>query len=116
MKKIITLTFFIGAFATSFAQYNHPGADTRYDGQYAYSSGANFNGHNNFMSPRERDFQIDKINREYQFNVRSIEQNPLMRRHQKKIAVRNAGNDRNFKIQMLNKKYFGQFPNNYGRR
>lgn len=116
MKKIITLTFFIGAFATSFAQYNHPGTDARRDGQYAYSSQKNFNNRDNFMSPRERDFQIDKINREYQFNVRSIEQNPLMRRHQKKVAIRNAENDRNFKIQMLNKKYFGQFPNSYGRR
>ncbi len=115
MKKIFTLTFFIGAFVTSFAQYNHPG-DSRYGGQYAYSSGANFSNHNNFMSPRERDFQIDKINREYQFNVRSIEQNPLMRRHQKKVAIRNAENDRNFKIEMLNRKYFSQFPNNYGRR
>src|SRR6185312_642679 len=116
MKKIITLTFFIGAFATSFAQYKHPDNDTRYDGQYAYSPQANFNSRDNFMSPRERGFQIDKINREYQFNVRSIEQNPFMRRHQKKIAIRNAESDRNFKIQMLNKKYFSQFPNNYGRR
>ena len=39
MKKIITLAFFIGTFATSFAQYNH-------QTQYAYSLGANFNGHN----------------------------------------------------------------------
>ena len=103
MKKIITLAFFIGTFATSFAQYNH-------QTQYAYSLGANFNGHNNFMSPRERDFQIDKINREYQFNVRSLEQNPFMKRHQKKIAIRNAENDRNFKIQMLNKGISASFP------
>ena len=113
MKKIITLTFFIGAFATSFAQYPHSGADSRYDGQYSYSSQAN---RGNYMSHRERDFQIDKINREYYFNVRSIEQNPFLRRHQKRVAIREAKKDRNFKIQMLNRNYFGRFPDNYGRR
>lgn len=116
MKKIITLAFFIGAFVTSFAQYKHHSNDTRYDGQYSYPPQANFYNHDNFISPRERDFQINKINREYQYNVRSIEQNPFMKRHQKKVAIRNAEKDRKFRIHMLNKKYFSQFHNNYGRR
>lgn len=43
MKKIITLLFFVGAFATSFAQYDRPKNNDMRDGQYANSSFGNRN-------------------------------------------------------------------------
>ena len=74
MKKIITLLFSFGVFATSFAQYNH-GQNNR-DDQYTNSSSDNYKkrGHfnnGNYYSARERDFQIEKINRDFDFQIRN---------------------------------------------
>lgn len=111
MKKIITLLFCIGAFATSFAQSNH-----RQDGRYINSSygSRNYDQHErnwrhfnreNIFSARERDFQIDKINHEFDLRVHAIECDPYLRRHERKKAIWNLNNERTRQIQSINEQF-----------
>ena len=110
MKKFITLLFSLGAFATSFAQYNH--RDNRYN-QYANSSHDNWNyskerrhfDHGNIFSAKERDFQIEKINRDFVFRVKAIQHDRYLRRREKKAAIRNAETERSRQIQLVNDRF-----------
>ena len=95
MKQIFTLLISLGAFATSFAQYN-PG---HRDDHYAYNQRSHFG--DNF-SPGDKDFQIEKINREFDFKIHAIQNNWSLRRHQKKVAIRNLERERARQIQIVN--------------
>lgn len=124
MKKIITLLFFAGAFATSFAQYNQQqnNDDRNYrtennrDDQYANSSNGNRNydrdnkdwrhfNQGNIYSVRERDFKIEKINRDFNFQIQAIECDRYLRRREKKAAIRNAEMERSRQIQLVNESF-----------
>ena len=98
MKKIITLLFSTAIFATSFAQGNHrqPG---RNDG-YVYNHGESFSRSN--FSPRDRQFQVEKINREFDFKIRAIQNDYTLRRHQRKVAIRGLERERSIRIRMIN--------------
>jgi len=116
MKKIITLLFSVGAFATSFAQYNHRQNNDEREGQYSTSSNGNrnydrddkewghFNKGNNY-SVRAKEFQIEKINRDFNYRVMAIQNDRYMRRREKKAAIRNAQNERSRQIQMVNERF-----------
>ena len=95
MKHIFTLLISLGAFATSFAQYN-PGPR---DDRYAYNQGSHFR--DNF-SPRDKEFQVEKINREFDFRIYAIKNNWNLGRHQKKVAIRNLERERATQIQIVN--------------
>ncbi|MEP6952007.1 MAG: hypothetical protein ABI863_22145 [Ginsengibacter sp.] len=121
MKKILTLLFSLGAFATSFAQYNHQQnnddrnyrTESRRDDQYANSSADNRNystewrhfSHGNIFSAKERDFQIEKINRDFTFRVEAIQCDRYLRRREKKAAIRNAEIERSRQIQLVNVRF-----------
>jgi hypothetical protein len=98
MKKIITLLFSTAIFATSFAQSNHRQADR--NDNYVYNQRDHFDNRN--FSPRERQFQIERINREFDFKIRAIQNNYTLRRHQKKVAIRNLEKERSIQIRMIN--------------
>jgi hypothetical protein len=124
MKKIITLLFSVGAFATSFAQYNHQQnnddrnyrTESKHDDQYANSSNGNrnydrydrdrrhFNKGNNY-SAKGRDFQIEKINSDFDFQVQAIQCDRSLRRREKKAAIRHAEIERSRRIQMVNERF-----------
>jgi len=107
MKKIITLLFSFGVFATSFAQYNH-GQNNR-DDQYANSSNGNYKDRDHFDKgnyfERDRNFQIEKINRDFDYQIRAIQSDRYMRRHEKREQIRNAEIERSRKIQMVNARF-----------
>ena len=130
MKKFITLLLAVGAFATSFAQYNHhqnndgwndrPGS--KRDDQYANSSHGNRNydgddrGHynrGNRYSQKEREFQIEKINRDFDFKVRAIKSDPYLRRREKRAAIRNAEIERSRQIQFVNERFISNNNRHY---
>ena len=132
MKKIITLLFSVGAFATSFAQYNQQqnNDDRNYrtegkrDDQYANSSNDNRNydrndknwrpfHKGNYYSAKERDFQIEKINREFYFKVEAIQCDRYLRRREKKAAIRHAKIERFRQIKMVNERF--NYNNNWNR-
>lgn len=100
MKKIITLLFCVVAFATSFAQYNR-GHDNS-DDHSAYNQNGHFGGN---FSPRDKAFQIEKINLEFDFKIRTIQNSWNLRHHQKKVAIRNLERERARKIHMVNARF-----------
>ncbi|MDQ2719198.1 MAG: hypothetical protein M3Z26_05490 [Bacteroidota bacterium] len=117
MKKIITLLLFVGACATSFAQYGHDNDNHDHD-QYSNSGGWHDNrgdGDHGYYSERDRDFQIAKINRDFNFQVQSIENDPFMRHHAKKVAIRNAEYQRDRQTQMVNARFSGHFHSDHDR-
>lgn len=123
MKKIFTLAFLIGVYATSYAQYNHPQYNENIGEQYATSGGQYYNGNgakfyesNHFVTHREKDFEIARINREFRMKVYSIKRDRYLRHHQKKVAIRIAEDQRGSQIQFLNEKFRTRFHHGYGRR
>lgn len=122
MKKIITLAFFVGAYSISFAQYHQQyngGRNRNYAmpyGQYYHGQDRKFYEGNHFITRRERDFEITRINREFKMKVYSIRRNRYMRHHQKKLAIRSMEYERARQIQMVNARFNSQFYNSYGRR
>ncbi len=102
MKKIITLLFCMGIFATSFAQYNH-GQNDRNE-NYVYNRHDRFN--NGDLYGKDKSYQIDKINREFDYKINSIENDWSLSRHQKKVAIKTLQKERKQKIKMLNAKFY----------
>jgi len=113
--------FSVGAFATSFAQYNHHqnNDDRGYrtentrDDQYANSSHGNrydkddqghFNRGNRY-SLKEREYRIEKINRDFDFKVRAIKSDRYLRRREKRAAIRSAEIERSRQIQLVNERF-----------
>jgi hypothetical protein len=122
MKTILTLLLSAGLFSASFGQGNsqHKRHYNRND-QYANSSNERYDNRNdrrvynnrNVSYKNQRAIEIQRINREYNYKVQSIENNRYMKNHQKKRAIRDAKKERINQIQMLNARYNDH--NNHGR-
>ena len=100
MKTIMTLLFSFGIFATSFAQHSHQTSGR--DDRYVYNEQGHFDRRNAYS---ERQFQINKINREYNFKIHAIMSDYTLLLHQKKVAIRGAESERVRQIHMLNARY-----------
>ena len=111
MKKIFTLLFFTGIVATSFAQYDHGQNDRNYN--YAYNQ-RDHSDRGNFNPAKQRDFQIEKINRDFDYQVQAIQNDRYMRRHEKRIAIRNAEIERSRQLQLVDSQ-FSNFKNDHYR-
>ena len=59
---------------------------------------------------------MERINREYNHKVMSIQRNWYMTHRQKRLAVRDAKNERDDEIQMLNRRFNGYGNDGYRRR
>ena len=108
MKQIFTLLICVCAFTTSFAQYK----SGHLDDHYAYNQRNHFD-RDYFES---RNFQVEKINREFDFKIRAIQNDWTLRRHQKKVAIRNAERERSIQIQMVNAREWKRSHTNYDNR
>lgn len=129
MKKILTLLFTAGLFTVSYAQRNHD-HNGDYDGndQYAgtsnghYDNGDREGNARNMYDQRDhsyenqRQMQMERINREYNHTVMSIQRNWYMTHRQKRLAIRDAKNERDDEIQMLNRRFNGYGNDGYRRR
>ncbi len=127
MKKIFTLLFYVGAFATSFAQsgsHQHSNDNTviasQRSDQYVtiksdIRSGKfdNQSDHIYSFSERERDQQIEKINYEFNYKVKSIQGSRNISSRQKRMMVQDARWERNNKIQELNSKFESKYNSAY---
>ena len=124
MKKIITLLLSAGIFSASYAQKNH-GHNNR-DDEYASASYGKYakgdydrdskNNHRNNSYAYQRQIQMDRINHEYNYKVMSIQHNRYMNNRQKRLAIRDAKKERNYRIEMINRNMNGYANNNYGKR
>lgn len=130
MKKIITLLLSAGIFTATYAQGKyekgnygtidpHASAqndrhdrdthdrDDRYHARNGYD-------HRNVSYANQRKIETDRINREFNYKIMSIQHNRYMTNRQKRLAIRDAKNERNYKIQMLNGRLSGYANNSYG--
>jgi hypothetical protein len=111
MKKIITLLFSFGLFATSFAQYNR-GHNNR-DDQYVYNQRDHY-GKGNYDIAKNRNLQIERINREFDYKIQSIKNNRYLNRRAKKAAIKNAEKDRKRQIKIVNDRFkYARSDNRY---
>ncbi len=101
MKTILTLLFSFGIFATSFGQDGHGRFEQ--NGQYVYGQRNYYN--NGHFRYGGRQFQIEKINHEFDYKIRSIENDYTLRRHQKKVAIRMAERERERQIRRVNTRF-----------
>lgn len=116
MKKILTLLLAVGLFSVSFAQGNHQKKD-RYDtndeyarasnGRYGNQNDSRYENNRNVSYENQQAIEIQRINREYNYKVQSIENNRYMKNRQKKLAIRDAREERVNQIQMLNARFNG---------
>ena len=126
MKKIFTLLFAAGLFTASYAQRDHDhNGDYGRNDQYAATSNGRYDnrdhdryGHNmyderDYSYANQRYIQMERINREFNYKVMSIQRNWYMTNRQKRFAIRDAKNERNYEIQMLNRRFSGYTNNNY---
>ncbi len=126
MKKIFTLLFSVGAFATSFAQSgshqhsnNKAVITSQRSDQYVTTKSdirsGKFDHRDNVysFSARERDQQIDKINYVFKFKVKFIHGSRNISTRQKKMMIQDARWERNKKIQEVNSKFESRYNSAY---
>lgn len=95
MKKIFTLLFATAILGTAFAQYGQKDQrDKDYINDGFVSAGSQGYGKHDrdyrggyLFTPRERDFQIAQINREYDYRIQSVKNKYFMSWFQKKRLV-----------------------------
>lgn len=131
MKKIITILLSAGIFTITYAQGKHsPKGDYGRNGQYTTESrrghdrddhdsyerhdNRNSYDHRNVSYANQRQIRIDRINREFNYKVMSIQQNRYMTNRQKRLAIHDAKNQRKMEIQMLSRQKIGYAKNGYG--
>lgn len=118
MKKIITLVFCVGAFASSFAQSgSHDRVDNKKKDQFVTNSSyTKFDTHHNDVynfSTKDRDVQINKINRDYNAKIKSVESNRYMKNRQKKNTIQKLQADKTQQIQIVNAKFNNKYNSSY---
>ena len=115
MKKIFTLLFSVGVFATSFAQTGHQNNDKRNDQHVTAKSNDEYKKFDNHrdniynFSAKERDMQIAKINNDFNFKIKSIKGNHHLKRSQKKMWIQKIQSEKDQQIQAVNAKYNSKY-------
>jgi hypothetical protein len=109
MKKIFTLLVGISIAAASFAQYKsndsyNKGRDNGYnDGGFKKDDKRN-SGYYSF-SARERDMQIAKINRDYDWKIQDVKRKYFVTRFRKDQMVRQLEEQRRYEIKNVYAKF-----------
>ena len=106
MKKILTLLFAVGAVAVAQAQYSHSYPDGRNNDRAVILGQRNDRpyGNSNYgysFSERERDQQIDRINREYDKRIRQVQRDRWMRTNEKQYQIRRLEEQRRQEIRQV---------------
>ncbi|MEO6232947.1 MAG: hypothetical protein ABJB11_00130 [Ferruginibacter sp.] len=119
MKKIITFFASFILVASSFAQYNSGGQrDKRNDVVYNDSRDNKHNdrrdNHDYNFSARERDMQINHINREYDNRIFDVQHKVFMSHGKKRSIIRSLEEQRRDEIKMVYIK-FNHGNNHYDR-
>lgn len=115
MKKIFILLLSTGFLNSTNAQGNYYGKDN-YNNSGSYSNMNNGNyghGNRNFQYENQKKIQWERINREYNTMVISIQNNPYMSRRQKRLAFRDAERQKDHQIWQLKKEFNGYSYNNW---
>lgn len=113
MKKIFTVLLAAGTISFSFAQtgtsYNGHSDNSRFDNKKVttgYGQPNTYNDHNaSFFSSREKDQQIQQINRVYDKKIDAVKKNRRMNYFEKSKQVKLLEHDRNMEISQVQARY-----------
>lgn len=103
MKKVFALVLALGAMTAVFAQRGYDHRNESRDvilGQpngNVYNNGRGYN-QNIYYNTGERDEQIRRINREYNWRIESVRHNHHLRKAEKRRQIRFLENERNARI------------------
>lgn len=128
MKKVFALVFALGAMTAVFAQggYDHRNEsrdvilgqnrnvydnDRDHDRDDRYNNNRGYN--NGYYSTRDRDVQVDRIRREYNWKIESVERDRYLRRGERKRQIRYLENERDARIREVMNNYRYQNNRNY---
>jgi hypothetical protein len=115
MKKVFTLLFALGAMTAVFAQR---GYDRREESRDVILGQPNRSVYDNprndgYYSTRERDADIQRIAREYNWRIESVQHDRYLRRSEKKRQVRSLEMERDARIREVVQRY-ERHNRNYG--
>jgi len=120
MKKLFALVFAIGAVTSAFAQRSYDRRDESRDvilGQQNRPVYNNNRGNDGYFSTRERDDQIERINRNYSWRIlQSVRNDRYLRHAEKKREIRFLENERDTKIREVVERYNYYNNRNYKTR
>jgi hypothetical protein len=121
MKKIFTLVIALGAMTAVFAQRGYDHREESRDvilGQPnrggVYNNDRGYN--NSRYDIRERDRQIQRIRREYDWRIESVRHDRYLRKAERKRQVRFLENERDAKIRQVMQSYDNRNYRGYGNR
>jgi hypothetical protein len=106
MKKIFTLLFATVMLGTAFAQYGQKGQRGQNNEDDVYVSNNDHGYDRDFrgayvFTPRERDMQIARINRNFDMKIHAVKNKPYMGMFQKNRLIRNLEVQRDSEIQQV---------------
>lgn len=108
MKKLFVLVLATGAMTSVFAQRGYDRKDESRDvilGQQNRSVYNDNRGYDGYFSSRERDDQIERINRNYNWRIQSVRNDRYLRHAEKKREIRFLENERDTKIREVVERY-----------
>lgn len=108
MKKIFALVIALGTITAVFAQGGYDRRESRdvVLGQPNRGVYNNDRGHNNgYYSIRERDEQIQRIRREYNWKIESVDHDRYLRKAEKRRQIRFLENERDAQIREVMIRY-----------
>jgi hypothetical protein len=108
MKKVFALVLALGAMSAVFAQRGYDHGNESRDvilGQQNRSVYNNNRNNDGYYSSRERDEQIDRINRTYNWKIESVRNDRHLRNAEKRREIRFLENERDTKIREVVERY-----------
>lgn len=119
MKKIFALILSLGAMTAVFAQRGHDRDGARdvilgqnrtvYDNDYGRGRGNN----DGYFNERERQEQIQRISREYNWKIESVRRDRYLRNGERKRQIRLLERERDAKIRYINDRFYAQRNRRY---
>jgi len=118
MKKLFALAIALGAMTSIFAQRGYDRREDSRDvilGQQNRSVYNNNRNNDGYFSSRERDEQIERINRHYNRKIQSVKNDRYLRNGEKRREIRFLENERDVKIREVVERY-NYYNNNRNNR
>jgi len=118
MKRLFALVLALGAMSAVFAQRGYDRGNESRDvilGQQNRSVYNNNRSNDGYYSSRERDAQIDRIKRNYNWRIQSVRNDRYLRTAEKRREIRFLENERDAKIREVIERY-NYYNNNRNNR
>jgi hypothetical protein len=109
MKKVFALVVALGAMTAVFAQRGYDHRNESRDVILGQPNNTNVYGdqrnNNGYYSIRERDAQIERIKREYDWKIESLQHDRYLRKAERKRQIRYLENERDARIREVIERY-----------